>query len=193
MGAHKKSEQAQTSGWGWGASGKPKVTKCHRLMSHAGCWVWQPIPPEKQSQLGFFSQSRRVRENKLFHCSLKSGPPERPVGEGSQVPQLVGEALGGVASICTGDSEFLSPSFILFSPRPSPPLPNSLPSPTIALSSLLLHSQPKVLFLDSRWSGFEDPPSHTPHPQCPGLGQRLQDSSLLASTQHDLGDEVNNG
>lgn len=167
MGAHKKSEQAQTSGWGWGASGKPKVTKCHRLMSHAGCWVWQPIPPEKQSQLGFFSQSRRVRENKLFHCSLKSGPPERPVGEGSQVPQLVGEALGGVASICTGDSEFLSPSFILFSPRPSPPQFTSLshhctffsPSPQSTQSPL---SGFKVVRI--RRSPFPHTPSPVPWP-----------------------------
>lgn len=88
-------------------------------------------------------------------------------------------------------SASLLPSFF-FLPLPSP-LRNSLPSPSNALSSLLLHGPPKVLILDSRWSGFTDPlPTH-PIPQCPSLGQGLQDSSLLASTQHDLGDEVDNG
>lgn len=80
----------------------------------------------------------------------------------------------------------------LSSSSPSPPLRNSLPSPSIALSS------PSPQSTQSPLSGFKvvrirRSPPHTPHPQCPGLGQRLQGSSLLASTQHDLGDEVDNG
>lgn len=91
---------------------------------------------------------------------------------------------------------FRVPLFFLpsSSSRSPPSLHNSLPSPSIALSSLLLHGRPKVLVLDSRWSGFADPlPTH-PIPSAPasGKGSRIR-SSLLASTQHDLGDEVDNG
>lgn len=61
---------------------------------------------------------------------------------------------------------FRVPLFFLpsSSSRSPPSLHNSLPSPSIALSSLLLHDRPKVLVLDSRWSGFADPPTHTPSP-----------------------------
>lgn len=86
---------------------------------------------------------------------------------------------------------FFLPSSSSCSP---PPLRNSLPSPSIALSSLLLHGRPKVLVLDSRWSGFADPLPTQPIPSAPALGKGSRiHSSLLASTQHDLGDEVDNG
>lgn len=74
------------------------------------------------------------------------------------------------------------------------PLRHSLSSPNIALSSFLLHGRPKVLVLDSRWSGFTGPlPTHPiPDALALGEGSRFR-SSLLASTQHDLGDEVDDG
>lgn len=112
-------------------------------------------------------------------------------GEG---PQLAGEALGGVwlPSIQGILSASLLPSFV-FLPLPSP-LRNSLPSPSIALSSLLLHGRPKVLVLDLRWSGFTDPLPANPIPNALALGKGSRfRSSLLASTQHDLGDKVDNG
>lgn len=83
------------------------------------------------------------------------------------------------------------PSFFFFFSL-SPPLCNSLPSPNATLSSLLLHNQPKVLLLDSRWSDSEVPspraPSPLPWPWARGLG-----SSLLAGALHDLGDKVDDG
>lgn len=90
-------------------------------------------------------------------------------------------------------SASLLPSFLFLLLTPTP-LRHSLSSPNIALSSLLLHGRPKVLVLDSRWSGFTGPlPTHPiPDALALGKGSRFR-SSLLASAQHDLGDEVDDG
>lgn len=75
MPCNKESEQAQTTG----APGEQNVKK----MSLLDVIRWPPatLPPEKKPQFDFFSQSRRVGERELFHCSVKYGPPppRRPV------------------------------------------------------------------------------------------------------------------
>lgn len=109
-------------------------------------------------------------------------------------PPVSWRGFGGVwlPSIQGILSASLLPSFV-FLPLPSP-LRNSLPSPSIALSSLLLHGRPKVLVLDLRWSGFTDPLPANPIPNALALGKGSRfRSSLLASTQHDLRDKVDNG
>lgn len=65
-----------------------------------------------------------------------------------------------------------------------PPL-NSLPSSQTALSSLLLQKLAPPLP-----SGFKGPLPHVPQAQQPWP---LAGSSLLASAEHDLGNEVDNG
>lgn len=153
---------------------------------------WPPatLPPEKKPQFDFFSQSRRVRENELFCCSMKQGPPQGMCACGSSIlsegegPQLGGEALGGVASICTGDFEFLSSSFL---PLPLPPVPlppSTTHFPLPALHFLLSFStiDPKSSFWIQGGQDSQIPP-HTPRPQCPSLGQGLQDS-FISSGQH---------
>lgn len=96
-----------------------------------------------------------------------------PLRGGGERGALVG--LGGFGrSPFPSAQENLSsspPSFFFFFSL-SPPLCNSLPSPNATLSSLLLHNQPKVLLLDSRWSDSEVPSPRAPSP-CPGPGQEV--------------------
>lgn len=81
--------------------------------------------------------------------------------------------------------------FFLFLPLP---LPSVIHFPLPMMHFLLSFSKigPKSSF----WiQGGQDSqvPSHVPRPQCPGLGKVSGHSSLLASTQHDLGDKVDDG
>lgn len=91
-----------------------------------------------------------------------------------------------------GIPSFPPPSFSFFLSLSPPPLCNSLPSPHVALSSLLLQNWPKVLLLDSKVVRIHGSPPHRPHPHCPGPRQGVG-SSLLASAHHDFGDKVDNG
>lgn len=82
-------------------------------------------------------------------------------GEGHQ---LAGEALGGVASICTGDFEFLSSSFLPLPPVPLPPSTIHFPLP--ALHFLLSFStvDPKSSFWIQGGQDSQIPSPHTPSP-----------------------------
>lgn len=105
----------------------------------------------------------------------------------------VGDFGGCAVAIYPRESKLSSSIIFFLSLPPSPqPLHNSLPSPHVTLSSLLLQNWPKVLLLDSEMVRIHGSPPHMPHPHCPGPGHGVS-SSLLAGTQHDLGDEVDNG
>lgn len=97
--------------------------------------------------------------------------------------------LGGGFHLPRGISSSVSSSLSLSLSRSRC---NSLPSPHDALSSLLLQNQPKVLLLDSRVVRIHGPLPPRPSPTALALGKG-RGSSLLARTQHDLGDEVDDG
>lgn len=99
---------------------------------------------------------------------------------------------GCTVSIYPKESKFSS-SFFSFLSLPLSPSPLQFTS----LSPCCTFFSPSPQLAQSPPSGFKGGqdswvPPHKPHPPCPGPGQGVG-SSLLAGTQHDLGDKVDNG
>lgn len=103
-----------------------------------------------------------------------------------------GGSGGFAVSISLGNLNYSPPFFPSFlSLFPLPVQFTSLSH--VTLSSLLLQNWPKVLLLDSRMVGIHgSPPPQAPTP-LPWPRARGGGSSLLAGTQHNLGDKVDDG
>lgn len=92
-------------------------------------------------------------------------PAGAQVSQKGEEPQLAGEALGGVASIDTGDSECLSSSFLPLPPACLPP-PSAIHFPLPTLHFLLSFStgDPKSWFWIQGGQDSQVPSPHTPSP-----------------------------
>lgn len=103
------------------------------------------------------------------------------------------EALGVSQYLSPQGNLSYSPPSLSFFLSLSPSLLNSLPSPHMTLSSLLLQNGPKSSFWIQGWLGFIGPLPTRPIPAALAPGKAGGGSSPLAGTQHDLGDKADDG
>lgn len=187
--------------------GSEILSKAKVLPLDVPCWlflVWQftlEMAGKRFSQLDFSLQSSWGRETELSHDAHP--PPKYGSSRRSVLPPLRSSILWGERG--PGEGELGGPGWfwrllglhsthlpkgIPSSPPPSfsfflslspPPLCNSLPSPHVALSSLLLQNWPKVLLPDSKVVRIHGSPS----PQAPSpLPWPWARGGFISSGQH---------